>query len=197
MSNEIIDAGRVPATALFNRLNGEFVTVTSVPISESQHNKEYFIAREVMYYFGVNGDAIEGNIIIDKHGKVTDNFKVVPFKEQRSLVTEAQMNSMASEKITSRYPLTKQFNILVECVTLLGEKHELNESNEFVALKEMVEYIKYCLHVNQTKKEHYRNDPDINYKSDEDIAIESSRRMEGGLHEELGPRTITGGRVFS
>lgn len=198
MTEEIIvTGGRIKSTALFNRLTGEWVTTTSIPLAESQHNPEYYIAREVDYYFGENGDIIEGKLDIDKFGNVTDNFKVVPYAEQKSVITEAQMNTLAAQKITNRYPITTQLNLVVACVNRLGEEHGLSDSPEFEALNEMVEYINYCVQVNKTKKEHYRDDPDINYKSDEDIANELSRRMEGGIHEELGPRTINGGRIFS
>lgn len=189
--------GRVPSTALFNKLNGELVSVSSVPIEESQHNPEYYIARSVMYNFGEGGDKIEGNIIISPNGAVTDNFKVLAEDEQTPTIYESQMNALAAEKITSRYPLTKQLNLLVACVNRLGQEHGLLELDEFTALNEMVEYINYCVQVNQTKKEYYANDPTVNYITDKALADQQSRAMEGGIHEEIGPRTITGGRIFS
>lgn len=188
---------RIPATALFNRLNGELVSVSSSPLGESQHNEEYYIAREVMYDFGANGDKIEGNILISPNGVITDNFKVLAADEQTPTVHEAQLNAMAAQKITKKYPLTKQLNLLVACVNRLGEEHGLLETEEFDTLNEMVEYINYCVQVNQTKKEHYANDPTVKYISDEAAAEAVSRSMEGGIHEEIGPRTITGGRVWS
>ncbi len=188
---------RISATALFNKINGELISVTSVPLDKSQHNKDYYIARSVMYNFGENGDKIEGNILISPNGVVTDNFKVLAADEQSQTVYESQLNTMAAEKITSKYPLTKQLNLLVSCVNSLAADRDLAKTDEFLALNEMVDYINYCVKVNQTKKEHYANDPTVNYISDEDAAEAMSRRMEGGIHEELGPRTITGGRVWS
>lgn len=188
---------RIPATALFNRLNGELVSVSSSPIGESQYNEDYYIARSVMFDFGDNGDKIEGNVLISKNGVITDNFRVLAADEQTPTIYEAQLNAMAAQKITKKYPLTKQLNLLVACVNRLGAEHELLSTDEFEALNEMVEYVNYCVQVNQTKKEHYANDPTVNYVSDEAAAEALSRSMEGGIHEAIGPRTITGGRIWS
>lgn len=188
---------RVPATALFNRINGELISVTSVPVEDSQHNPEYYIARGIMYSFGEDGDKIEGNIIIEPDGTFTDNFRVLAPDEQTPTVYEAQLNAMAAEKITSKYPLTKQLNLVVACVNRLGGEHNLLETDEFKDLNEMIEYINYCVQVNQTKKEYYANDPTVKYYSDKDLADLQSRQMEGGVHEEIGSRIINGGRVWS
>lgn len=188
---------RIPATALFNRLNGTLVSVSSAPFEESQHNEDYYIARPVMYNFGENGDKIEGNILISPNGVIKDNFKVLAADEQTPTIFEAQLNSLAAQKITKTYPLTKQLNLLVACVNLLGKEHDLLETEEFDALNEMIDYINYCVQVNQTKKEHYANDPTVNYVSDESAAEALSKCMEGGVHEELGPRVVTGGRIWS
>lgn len=188
---------RIPATALFNRLNGELVSVTSSPLGEAQYDENYYIGRPVMYDFGANGDKIEGNILISENGVITDNFKVLAADEQTPTIYEAQLNAMAAQKITKNYPLTKQLNLLVACVNRLGKEHDLLETEEFDALNEMIEYVNYCVQVNQTKKEHYANDPTVNYVSDEAAAEAQSRSMEGGVHEAIGPRTITGGRIWS
>lgn len=188
---------RVKATALFNRLNGEFITVTSIPLDESKHDERYYVAREVEYLFGPEGDTIIGKLKLDTAGNFIDDFKVVPFDEQPTVITEAQMNALAAEKITSRYPLAKQINVLATAIGKLGVKVGIEKTDEFEALNEMMEYISYCLQVNKTKKEHYQNDPDVVYESDADTATRLSRSMEGGIHEVLGPRRITGGRVFS
>ncbi|ABY63050.1 hypothetical protein ST201phi2-1p221 [Pseudomonas phage 201phi2-1] len=188
---------RVPATALFNRLNGELVSVVSVAIEEAQYNESYYIARSVMYDFGANGDKIEGKINISANGVVTDDFKVLAADEQTITIYESQMNALAAEKITSKFPLTKQINLLANAVNKLAAEHDLLKSPEFEALNEMVEFINYCVQVNQTKKEHYANDPTVNYISDKAAADALSRRMEGGVHEEIGAKTITGGRVWS
>lgn len=196
--NSPIPNPRMKATALFNKLNGEFVTVVSLTLADSQHNEDYYIAREVDYLFGPEGDKIVGNLVINPTtGTVTDNFKVVPYAEQTTVITEAQMNAMAAEKITGKYPITSQINLIAKAVMRLGNEAGLMKTDEFDALNEMLEYIEYCLQVNQTKKEHYRNDPDVVYESNAETAARLSRRMEGGVHEELGPRSITGGSVFS
>lgn len=190
-------SGRIPATALFNKLNGELVSVSSLHIDESQHNPDYYIARPVMYNFATNGDTIEGNLIINKDGSVKDNFKVVAYADRQPTIYESQMNAMAAQKITKKYPLTVQLNVMAACLNKLGEEHSLGDSDEFQALNEMLSYINQCVQINKTKKEFYANDPDTVYISDEALAESLSRKMEGGIHEEIGPRNVTGGSIWS
>lgn len=185
---------KLDATALFNRLNGMYYGVSSIPIASSQHNDALFIARSVQFDF--SEDVIEGNIIINSDGTMKDDFRVIKKSEQKNAVTERNLNMQAEQKITKKYPLVTQLNLLVKAVNRLGQEHDLLETEEFEALGEMVSYINQCIQTNQAKKEFYANNPEVEYFSDERVYDEASARMEGGVHEALGARPVTGGSVF-
>lgn len=193
----IVPSVRVDAIALFNRLNGEYVTVRSGKLEDSDFNSDYYIGRDVQFNFTAEGDQIEGNIIINDDGSETDNFKVVPYGEWTTSVHEAQLNTMAAAKITDKYPLSTQINILSKVLISLGKTAGLEGTEEYDALTEMSDYIEQCLKTNQTKKEFYENDPYTNYVSKQAALDNESRRYEGGLYEELGANVSGGGRVFS
>lgn len=186
--------GKIISTALFNKINGMFCNVVGLSLEQSQHNEELYVGREVEYDF--SSDIIVGGLTVNKDGTYTDNFKVIPRDEEGHKVFEAQLNVQAEQKITKEYPLVDQINMLVKAVTLLAKEHQLEEKPEFKALAEMVSYIDQVLETNKAKKEFYSNNPDVEYYSDERVAAEESARMEGGIHEDLGPRVVVGGSVF-
>lgn len=185
---------KIDATALFNRLNGVYYGVSSIPFTDPQHDDNLFIARSVQFDF--SDDVIEGGITINKDGTQVDNFRVISKSEQKNIVTERNLNMQAEQKITKRYPLVTQLNLLVKAVNRLGAEHDLLATDEFTALSEMVSYINQCIQTNQAKKEFYSTNPDVEYYSDERAYEEASARMEGGVHEALGARPVTGGSVF-
>lgn len=187
-------ADKVHATALFNRLNGLFVSVSSVPLEQSQHDTSLYEARAVEFSF--LNDYIEGQLIVNDNGTYTDAFEVKDKTEQKEQVFERMLNMQAEQKITKKYPLVTQLNLLVAAVNRLAKEHGLESTEEFVELAEMVSYIDQVIETNQAKKEFYANNPDVEYYSDERVAEEESARMEGGIHEALGPRAVTGGSVF-
>lgn len=188
------ESTKISSTALFNRLNGMYYAVSSIPFDNPQHDDNLFIARSVM--FDYTNDVIVGGIIINKDGTQTDDFKVIDKSEQKNTVTERNLNMQAEQKITKRYPLVTQVNLLVKAVNRLATEHGLQDTEEFQALSEMVSYINQCIQTNQAKKEFYANNPDVEYYSDERAYEEASARMEGGVHEALGARPVVGGSVF-
>lgn len=185
---------RIDSTALFNKLSGAYFSVTNVPIDQSQHNTEFFEARSV--FFDFTKDIIVGNLIVNGDGTYTDAFSVVPQVDAPEPIHERNLNMQAEQKITKKYPLVTQLNLLTKAVNRLGKEHDLLETEEFQALNEMVSYINQCIQTNQAKKEFFANHPDVEYYSDERLAEEQLARLEGGVHEWLGPRTIDGGFVF-
>ena len=189
-----IESVKIDSTALFNKLNGIYFGISSIPITDKHHDENLFLARSVQFDF--SRDIIVGNIIVNADGTYTDNFKVIDKDDQKQQVYERNLNRQAEQKITKEYPLVDQLNLLVKAVTLLGGKHDLLETEEFTALTEMVSYINQCIQTNQAKKEFYSTSPDVEYFSDERVSEETSARMEGGIHEVVGARPVTGGSVF-
>lgn len=184
-------AGRNPAVALFNKQNGIYISVSNyLPEDMDKIDTDLYIAREVMFDF--TNDTIEGDIIINKDGTTTDDFKVVDKSEVRPVIYETQLNSRAEYKITKRYPVIEQINILSRSLQLIAEK----TGTALPELEELTDYIKLCLDTNKAQKEFYRGSPDVTYITEEEHTERESARFEGGLHEIIGPRVITGGSVF-
>lgn len=121
------------------------------------------------------------------------DWKIVPKEEAPQVITEDHLNSKVAYKITERYPVTEQINILARAIKKLAEKYgqELNE------LEEMLDYIDLVKRTNRAHKEALIESPDVIYKSREDLDAEKAHRYAGGLHELIGPRKIDQGRVFS
>lgn len=186
--------GRVTATALFNRINGLFVTVLAMSIEDSQYNKELYEGREVEFDF--NRDVIVGGLTVNDDGTYTDNFKVTPADEQQEVIYEQMLNLQAEQKITKRYPLVDQVNILTQAIQRLGKELDLNETDEFKALSEMTAYIAQVIQANKARKAFYSENPDVTYVTDEEFATEQAARLDGGIHEAIGARSIAGGRIF-
>lgn len=183
--------GRVDAVLLFNKLNGLFITANSIgPEDHDKIDTTHYVYRAVKFDF-VN-DTVEGNLTLNPDGTFTDNFKVVDKSEQTPVIYELQLNAAAEYKITKKYPVIEQINVLSRALGLLAEKAGV----ELPELDEMKDYIKLCLDTNAAQKEFYSENPDVTYITDEERTDTDTRRFEGGLHETLGPRTLTGGSVF-
>lgn len=185
---------KMTATALFNKLTGVYFSVSSLPIENSQHNADLFEARSVLFDF--TKDTIKGGLIVNPDGTYIDAFEVIDEATETNKITERNLNMQAEQKITKKYPLVTQLNLLTKAVNLLGSKHDLLAEPEFEALNEMVSYINQCIQTNQSKKEFYATHPDVDYYSDERVTKEQNQRMEGGVHEWLGARPVMGGSVF-
>lgn len=186
--------GRVKATALFNRLNGLFITVLALPIEDSQYDKTLYEGREVEYDF--NRDVLVGGLIVNDDGTFTDNFEVTPADVQQEVIYERMLNLQAEQKITKLYPVIDQVNILTQAIQRLGKELDLNETDEFKALSEMTSYIAQVIQSNKARKAFYSENPDVKYVTDEEFAADQAARLDGGIHEAIGARGVTGGRIF-
>lgn len=191
VETQVPTSGRTDAVLLFNKLNGLFITASSIgPEDHDKIDTTHYTYRAVQFDF-VN-DTVEGNLTLNADGTFTDNFKVVDKSEQATVVYEQQLNAAAEYKITKKYPVIEQINVLSRALQILAGKAKV----ELPELDEMTDYIKLCLDTNKSQKEFYSGNPDVTYITDEERLDTHTRRFEGGLHEALGTRTLTGGSVF-
>lgn len=182
---------QLPATHLFNKLNGLYLF--TVLLSREKYgpvNEELFIARWADY--DIMNDVVDGQLIIHEDGTVEDAWRIVHKDEMEVVYYERNLNQQAEEKITKKYPIALQISILGKSVETLAAKAGV----ELEELSEMLSYIKLCLDTNKAQKEFYRGNPDVKYVADEEFAEDQAQRMAGGIHEWIGPRPVTGGRVF-
>lgn len=188
------ELGKRECTLIFNKHNGQFLWL----VAESREtygalNEELFIYRWVELDF--NLDAVEGQLKINSNGTVEDAFKIVAKADQVPNIFERNLNKTAETKITKEYPVVKQLNILSKLVRRMAEKVEMSEE-DMEELNEMESYIALCIKTNQNSKAFYRENPDVNYYTDEQLAERTNEQLAGGVHEYIGPRPVTGGRIF-
>lgn len=183
--------GRVDAVLMFNKLNGMYISAINLAPEEYCNIDTTMYTYRIAKFDFIN-DVVEGQLTLQEDGTFSDDFKVIDKSEQKQVVNELQLNTAAEYKITKRYPVIEQVNVLSRAISKLAEQLGV----ELTELDEMNDYIKLCLDVNAAQKEFYRESPDVIYVTDEERIESESRRFEGGLHEAVGPRTLTGGTIF-
>ncbi|MFO5520776.1 hypothetical protein ACLBP3_29600, partial [Klebsiella pneumoniae] len=68
------------------------------------------------------------------------DWKIVPKEEAPQVITEDHLNSKVAYKITERYPVTEQINILARAIKQLAEKYgqELDEPHAMLHYNDLV-----------------------------------------------------------
>lgn len=181
----------VKAVLIFNRLNGVYLGAASLDISlcDIDHPHCIYVEDEM----DIVNDVVEGGLKIHGDGSWTKDYKVLRPHERSAAVYESELDEQMAYKITKRYTVVEQVNILSRAILKLADKHDI----ELDELNEMLDYISLVKETNKNQKEFYANHPDYEYFTNERATEIEASRFEGGLHEAIGPRTITGGRVFS
>lgn len=181
----------VKAVLIFNRLNGVYLGAASLDISlcDIDHPHCIYVEDEM----DIVNDVVEGGLKIHVDGSWTKDYKVLRPHERSAAVYESELDEQMAYKITKRYTVVEQINILSRAILKLADKHDI----ELDELNEMLDYISLVKETNKNQKEFYANHPDYEYFTNERATEIEASRFEGGLHEAIGPRTITGGRVFS
>lgn len=174
--------GKIPAQLFFNKANGKLVTVGSAQPLEHIEGKEYYIIVDADF------DMINDKVVGDY-----PDYKIVSRADAPQEYYESQADGAMAAKITKRYPVVEQVNVLGRAIQALAKFH----GEELEELTEMLEYIKLCKDTSRSTKEFYRDSPDYIYISNEQAAEDFNAQFEGGLHEFIGARTIEGGRVFA
>lgn len=172
--------GRVDALLQFNKITGELVAVLQY-VDPDTLNNDYFIYKKIELDF--ENEEVRGDI---------NNYEIIHKNDLPQLITEEGMDEQARDKITKIYPVVRQVNIISQAILRLSEKVGVEQEE----LQEMLDYINEVKHANRLRKEFYKNSPDFEFLSYEVLEDMYARQMEGGLHEEYGPRPAVGGRVF-
>lgn len=184
-------SGKTRALLQFNKITGAFVAMLSY-VDPDTLNNEYYTYAEAELDF-------ENDMVVGDY----PNFQIQPALASKPRFTEEDMDKMVQVKITKRYPVVKQLNIVsnvLDSITnavqkLLPEPDE-NLSESMHQLNEMRAYINEVKQANALRKEFYASNPDFEFISKEQAASEYERQLEGGLHEAYGAREVTGGSVF-
>lgn len=181
-SEALAVTGRQRAILAFNKANGIWLNAMSWSDPTTLGGQEFttFVEAE----FDLWNDKVLGTY---------PDYQIVNSADAPKEVFESQLDTMLSAKITEKYPLAEQVNILGRSINTLAAEHGI----DMPELAELLSYISLCKQNNRISKEFYSGSPDYVYISNEQKADDESARYEGGLHEALGARIISGGRVFA
>lgn len=172
--DSIIPKGPTKMLAQFNAVSGVWTnTIGLIDLS--------FLDTEHYKYAEVTID-IETQKIVGTY----DNFKIVDIATAPTVVYEAMLNNQCKEKIYARFQLEVQLDLLRDVVTQLADKAGL----EHEALADMNDYIDACKEANKKLKEAYINNPDFEYISLDDQKAYEEAKLDGGLHEIMGPKNL-------
>lgn len=155
------------ALAQFNKLNKKFTTVLGMVDDVSLLNHDLYLYREIEIDF--DNENVRGDY---------DNYEIYDVNA-KPLMTEDALNTLARNRITDKYPLEDQLSILGSAIERLAD----NAGIEAEDLKEMNDFIAEVRRANGIRKEYFRNNPQIEYKTTEDIEAEIAEKYEGAIQE--------------
>ena len=158
---------RETALAQFNKLNKKFTTVLGMVDDVSLLNHDLYLYREIE--IDLDNENVRGDY---------DNYEIYDVNAT-PLMTEDALNTLARARITDKYPLEDQLSILGSAIERLAD----NAGIEAEDLKEMNDFIAEVRRANGIRKEYFRNNPQVTYKSTEDIDAEITEKYEGAIQE--------------
>lgn len=162
-----MDMNRQTALAQFNKLNKKFTTVLGMVDDVSLLNHDLYLYREIE--IDLDNENVRGDY---------DNYEIYDVNAT-PLMTEDALNTLARNRITDKYPLEDQLSILGSAIERLAD----NAGIEAEDLKEMNDFIAEVRRANGIRKEYFRNNPQIEYKTTEDIEAEIAEKYEGAIQE--------------
>lgn len=170
----VIPTGKQKMLAQFNSTSGAYVNCIGVLPLEYLNTEHYtYVEVEI----DINTQRIEG---------VLDSFKIVDIATAKTKVYETQVNNLCKEKIYKRFQLEVQLDILRNVIAELCEK--VGHENE--ALLDMNDYIDDVKRANKVLKQSYISNPDFEFITVEQERAETEAKLDGGLHELMGPANI-------
>lgn len=174
--SSVVPTGPQPMLAVFNRYSKVFINVIGMSPIEYLNTDNYTYVEVVI---DVETQRIEGT---------SDSFKVVDIASSATKIYETQVNNLCKEKIYKRFQLEVQLDIIRMAVAELCEKAGVE--NE--ALLDMNDYIDDVKAANKKIKAAYIANPDFEFITIEQEQAEHEAKLDGGLHEAMGPANLIG-----
>lgn len=182
--------GRIKAILIFNKASGAYMHAVSWvdPMTLGGQDIFTFVEDEI----DLLNDTVVG---------IYPDYTIQAAGEGPQKIYESQLNARVAYKITKRYSVTKQINVLGKLLTALAERAGFDPEAEddptgYGELLEMLDYIDQVKQANAAARAEYINSPDYIYISNADLEAELAERSAGGAHEFTGSREIEGGIVF-
>lgn len=162
--------------AIFNKSSGVIIGMVNSDCKD-QINEKYFKCREIEI------DDVKQKFIGD-----FDTGEVVDIDSAPVQINESELNGVCGVAIRNVMPAHKQLNAIAGVMRALINKYDL-QSEEVDAFNEVFDFIDGRRKLNEKFKNAYKNGPDWNYTSVEEEMDLAGKQFEGGIHEELGPRS--------
>lgn len=161
--------------AQFNKISGEFIALLQPEEDLSILNHDFF-----------NYTEVEINLQTQELVGTYDNFEIVNIQDQPVTVYEAALDNAAQFKIDKTYGVYKRMEVQEKLLEKIAAALDV-EHEEFL---EMRDYIAEVRANNNLYKESLKTDPAYTFVSLEDQTTTYENRLEGGLHELIGPREL-------
>lgn len=161
--------------AQFNAITGVFIALHEIT-NESILNKDYFVYMQLE--IDPEQEVVKG---------IYPDISVVNKTDEPAVFYESALNNVAKNKIFKEYDVIDQLNVMNLCLKRLLENNGISVP-EF---DEMNSYIEEVKRTNDLRKETLISDPNFVFVTKEEEYEQYNLRLEGGLHEALGPREIS------
>ncbi|MND22614.1 hypothetical protein D3C76_428510 [compost metagenome] len=184
----------VQAASLMEQLSSVVPTGTQKMLAVfNKYSKAYFnvigiSSPEYLNYDNFTYIEVEIDLATQRIEGTSDSFKIVDIATSATKIYETQVNNLCKEKIYKRFQLEVQLDILRTAVAELCEKSGI--VNE--ALLDMNDYIDDVKAANKTIKAAYIANPDFEFITIEQEQAEHEAKLDGGLHELMGPANLVG-----
>lgn len=177
----VIPTGTQTMLAQFNKASGAYVNVFQlVPLEVL--NTEHYVYAEVE--IDIATQRIEG---------VYGDFKVVDIATSATKIYESQVNNACKEKIYKRFQPEVQLDILRGVLAAVCEKLEIVDET----FDDMNDYIDGVKRANKVLKQSYIDNPDFQFITIAEEQAESEAKLDGGLHEVMGPKNLLGIGIYT
>lgn len=167
----------VKRVGIFNKSSGVLVGMMNADCKD-QINETYFNFRE-----------IELDESTQKFVGDYETGQVVDIDSAPVDVTETQLNHACGVAIENVYPVHRQVNAMVGLMKAMVEQTGI-KGQEVDEFNKVFDFIAGRRKLNEKFKKAYQTGPDWNYMSTEDEAAHYGKAIEGGVHEDMGPRSL-------
>lgn len=172
----LIPEGSTTMLAQFNKISGEFIGLLQPEEDMSILNHDFF-----------NYTEVEIDIATQELVGKYDNFQIVNVQDQPVTIYEAALDNAAQFKIDKSYGVYKRMEVQEKLLEKIAAALDV-EHEEFL---EMRDYIAEVRANNNLYKESLKADPVYNFVSLQDELTTYENRLEGGIHELIGPRELS------
>lgn len=162
---------------VFNKASGAYVGRAAGNVNSTQQDSTHYKFKKLK--FDPTTHEWRGDF---------DNGGLVEIINAPVRISEEEIDSQTGYSIRDVHDWHNQVNALFDVVEKLIEKNNLS-GEEVDDFKSILDYIRGRRDSGKNFKEAYQANPSFEYESKEETVARLGRELDGGLHEELGPKS--------